>query len=627
MAAGQVLTEDLRKTCDVYVKPVSYAQAQQILTEKHVLVLWGQAHWGKWTTALHLLSTLHAEEILEIKPDVDLDELHSFDLGSKRGYVIDTLAPESAEKLNAFVLNRLSRRLKEHHSRLAITVDSRVSLSREVLSSYLVTWRELPDPAPLLEKHLAWYLTDKDALAKARELGQADEVKQLLSTHLLPGEVDRLAELLAEVVRGELELAEALARFEARARQQVEDWFESHTKLKERTFMLSLAVFSGASYQAMVEADEHLQSLIKPPPAEDEQSDTGSVFDTTPSQWVKETFAHAVRGYEETEFGRSPVELVVLNNPTFQPTVLCYAWHEYRRLRKPLLDWLRDFGLCSSFNVRARAAAAAGGLSKYNFGYVRGEVLLPWANHQSNLARAAAALALGVPAWEGELAPQVLGLLHHWSTLRNNWRLNWTAAAAYGGLVGLRFPDTALRDLYNIARAEDLRLLGVLSRSIANLFQSGWRVPDYYLKVLDALVAWTANPKARIVTLTGLLIFLELARVARVEADPEGETWPTLLWLVQEDEMYRERTVSLWRRALNTKSARRPALDTLHQWLRTVDDDDRLYSVAEQLIIILATQGANRERERLCFYLDRWASHPRGKAKSAARILATLNIT
>jgi hypothetical protein len=216
-------------------------------------------------------------------------------------------------------------------------------------------------------------------------------------------------------------------------------------------------------------------------------------------------------------------------------------------------------------------------------------------------------------------------LLHHWSTLRNNWRLCWTAAAAYGGLVGLRFPDTALRDFHAIAQAEDLRLFRALSRSVANLFESGRLVPDYYLKVLDALVAWTADPRARIVTLTGLLIFLELALEARVEAEPEGGTWPTLLWLAREDEAYRDRVTSLWRRALNTKSARKPALEALHQWLLTVDDDTRLYLPIEQVIVTLTTQGTEREKERLRFYLDRWASYPKEKSESAAKVLSVLN--
>lgn len=621
---GRVLRKDLAKVRGVYVKPTAYARAQRILENRHVLVIWGQAHGGKWTTALHLLSTLYSETIYEINPDIETEKLGSLEFEPRQGYVIDTFAPESAEDLNSFLLNHLSRNLRGRHSHLVITVDSRVSLSKEKQDKYLVAWHEVPDREQLLDQHLTWYLSDKKLLTKARELSKADAVKELLCTHLLPGEIDHLAELMAQTAGGQLELEEALARFEAYARRQVAEWFQDHPDPRDRTFMLSLAVLNGADYQAVVEADENLQSEIGLSQMESEPAAWDSIFEPR-SRRLDEACAHLTQGYGEAEFGHSPVELVVLDNPAFQPAVLHHAWQEYDRLRKPLLSWLQDLGSHPSFDVRARAAAAIGELSKYNFGYVRRHILIPWANQQDHRPRAAAALALGVPVWEGDLAPQVLGLLHHWATLRNNWRLCWTAAAAYGGPVGLRFPDTALRGLRTVARAEDSRLFRVVSQSVANLFEAGKVVSDYRLKVLDALNTWTADSRDDLFVLSGLLVFLELALKARTEADPEGEPWPTLLWLVGEDEVYQEEMTALWRRALNNKPVRKRALNLVHQWLRKVDEDDRMYPLIEELIVELAAKGADRERDRLLFYLDRWASNPRQECKSAARVLAALN--
>jgi hypothetical protein len=625
MVAGRVLAEDLSKTSTVYVKPAPYDHAWQILNGKHVLILWGQAHRGKWTTAIHLLASLHTDSILAVRPDVDLDELRSIEVESGYGYVIDTLASGSAERLGGPFLAELGKHFGETDGHLVITIDDRASLSREALGDFLITWSDLPDPDQVLEKHLAWYLPDKATFTKALQVSQDDAVGQTLSARLLPGEVDRLAELLATVAQGELSLEDALARFEAHARERVKEWFEAHTRLEERTFMLSLAVLSHASYQDVVDADERLQMLIKPSSESGDASLGADAVFSTRSQKVKEACGYLVQGHEDTEFGRSPVELIVLENPTFQPAVLNYAWNEYDRLRKPLVSWLKDLGFHSNFDVRARAAAAVGELSKYDFGYIRREILLPWANHDSERARTAAALALGIPIWEGEYAPQVLGLLHHWSTLRSNWRLSWTATAAYGGLAGLCFPDLALRDLHSIAVTEDLRLLGVLSKSITSLFQAGQLTPSYYLKVLDALVAWTARPRVETVTLTGLLTFLQLAQKARGQADRRGQAWPTLLWLAQEDETCRERVASLWRRALNTKPSRRLALEALRQWLRTAHSNDQLYTPLERFIVTLAIQGTNRERERLKYYLNRWASRSEAESEPAAKILDALN--
>jgi len=622
--AGYVLSEDLNKTRSVYVKPPRYNQAQQVLSEKHVLILWGQAHWGKWTTALHLLSSLQFEDIFEAKPDIGLEDIFSFKIETRKGYVIDTLAPDSGQKLSTSALNCLGEHFRKKDSYLVVTVDSRVPLSKTAVSSNLVIWNDMPDSTQLLKKHLEWYVTDQDARTAALELTQTNEVQQLLDAHLLPGEVDRLTELLVSVVHTELELAEALSRFETCALQHVEEWFETHTEPEKRTFMISLAVLSGASYQAVSSADERLQSLVQSATGESESSDTGSVFRSR-SQRVQEACAHLTEGYGETEFGRSPMELIELNNPTFQPTVLHHVWNEYDRLHEPLVDWLKDLGIQANFEDRVRVAAAVGELSKYDFGYIKEQILLPWANHQDKGARAAAAFALGIPVWEGEFAPQVLGLLHHWSTLRNNWRLNWTAAAAYGGLVSLRFPDIALRNLHNIAQAEDLRLFAVLNRSVVNLFHAGQVEPDYYFKVLDALVAWTSTPSDKTVALTGLLVFLDLVLEAKTEAVPNAEKWPTLLWLSQENTAYRERIVSLWRRALNTRLARKSALETLQQLLKEADKDVRLYVPIEQVIRDLVQQGATREQDRLRYYLNRWATDSKERSTSAECLLTVFN--
>lgn len=66
--AGQVLIEKLDKVRSVYIETASYAQAQHILRDSHLLILWGDQNIGKQTTAIHLLSSLPTDEIFEINP-------------------------------------------------------------------------------------------------------------------------------------------------------------------------------------------------------------------------------------------------------------------------------------------------------------------------------------------------------------------------------------------------------------------------------------------------------------------------------------------------------------------------------------------------------------------------------
>jgi hypothetical protein len=75
---GQLLSEDSEKIKSVYIRPSPYDQAQKLLSDRRVVLLWGHAHWGKLTTALHLLSSFH-NRIFEISPNIKLENLGSFE--------------------------------------------------------------------------------------------------------------------------------------------------------------------------------------------------------------------------------------------------------------------------------------------------------------------------------------------------------------------------------------------------------------------------------------------------------------------------------------------------------------------------------------------------------------------
>jgi hypothetical protein len=317
----------------------------------------------------------------------------------------------------------------------------------------------------------------------------------------------------------------------------------------------------------------------------------------------------------------------VLDNPTIQPALLEHVWREHDVVREPLLAWPKELGTHRNFDVRVRAAAAVGKLAEYDFGHIRSEVLNPWATDGNEWAREAAAAELGVPAWGSEVTPQTFGLLHHWSTLKDNLHLRWSAAAAYGGLAGLRFPELALHELGRILGAEDLRLLGVCSRSVLGLFDAGAYVPELHLLVLDALDDWsTQRARTSVLALSSLSIGLWLAWDAELEpASYQGQIWPTLLWLIDEDGPEREKAVALLRRALDAKEIRGAALDVLHQWVLRADDSPDIASTLESLLLELAQGDYGRERERLHVYLSRWASDPERRSPFAERVRPLLS--
>ncbi|MEZ4719774.1 MAG: hypothetical protein R2851_27375 [Caldilineaceae bacterium] len=68
-------------------------------------------------------------------------------------------------------------------------------------------------------------------------------------------------------------------------------------------------------------------------------------------------------------------------------------------------------------------------------------VLRRWAGSPDPNQRRAAAQVLGITMWDDRHSAASAGLLHHWASLKQNPLHLWTAATAYAGLAGLRYPQ------------------------------------------------------------------------------------------------------------------------------------------------------------------------------------------
>jgi hypothetical protein len=606
----------------VYVEPPKYAQVRGILADKRVLVLFGQARRGKSTTALRLLHAHHTETIYQLNPYTELAKLKVSDLDAG-GYVIDKLAPEQSAKLTTSLLGWLSSQLSACGSHMVFTVDSKSELPEAGLDDYLMLWDELPDRNQLLEQHL-WHLFGKVGDSDAYEIIRTEKVQRLLLELSLP-QVVALAERLVEVIRGSASLEEIVACFDA-TQKRVAAWFDEHGSLEARIFMLALAVFSGAKYQMVVEASRQLQALISGVPLLEVFLTEPALFESKRSQWVGNFHARLFEKYESTIFGLVPAEQIELKSFEFQRAILDYVWHECDGWRGHILMWLTKMGMHAIPELRDMAAAAVGHLSKYDFVAFRRDSLRIWGKHQNSHYRKSAAVALSVLAAQDEFAGPVREVLRLWSIDDKNWRFCWTAAVSYGGfgVNGLWPASVVLQNLHIIAQRKDRRLLDVIRQSIFNLFQAS-QEKECYQQVLTALDSWTADRKDKVVALIGLRVFLKLAQEATIQL--AGEEWRTLLWLLHDDQSYREQITVMWQRALNTQTIRLASLKALLSWLRFVDDKDYMYPAVRQMIADLIDRGTGRERERLRFYLSRWAAHSNGRSQTAARILASINTT
>ncbi len=631
---GQILIESIDKVRSVYVETSDYIPVVSALNNKHILVLWGDPKIGKQTTALRLLSSVIKGEILEINPAIKDISLFEFETG--KAYLIDTLTPDIGEKqkIDNYILKGLSRKLKQNNSYLVITVDSGWCFPHESTKDFIFNWKTLPNSEKTLEKHLEWYLQKHVIKSQICDLIRSDSVQTIITNKLLPGDLDELADLLSQVVKGEFEIEEALSHFNLRIKQQVEAWFEQNSDFSQRIFFITLAILNGCKYQAVDDASQKLELLVRSLSEKEDTINSDPIFGRKRSSFLKDVCASLTQGFENTERGLSPVEVIKLDNSGFQPAILFFVWHEYNRLREPLLSLLHELGTDQSFDVRCRAAAAIGELSRYDFTAVLQKVLRPWASSQDQRLQKLAAMALSIPIFDSNLAPQVLGLLHNWSRLSNNIYLRWTATVAYGGYVGLRFPDVALRDLFAIAKSGNEFLFFAAAESITMLFQAGQFLSTQYLNVLEKIQAWTKEAKDKDEKTFGILIFWFVLHKTKLKNDSCNNYLPTVLWLIWQErewnkqsrenaQVYKKIVVFLLEEALSlSPKTRKLALEELHTWLNLADYDPRLYPVLGSLFYSLVKQGSRHEKKRIFAYLERWASID--SSNIASRILSKL---
>ena len=612
----------LAELAALYVVPTPvFGDALGRLQDRRVVVLHGRPHWGKRFTALCLLHELtrhdDGAEIQRLDQDEDLLSLGPKTLKRGCGYIVDTLAPEHAGRLTDDRLDRLSEDLREFSGYLAITIDLRTVSRRLIAADYLIECEEPPDAVEVLRRHL-------DALPggpECTELISRQEIVDFLQTKPLPRDVVQLAKDLAGAAR-EDRVDALLSRLSDHVSKDVEEWFQQHTDRADRAFMLALAVFNGETYQNVLDGADRLDSRLQQIAAPD--SDGGRpVFGTGKSEQLARARARRLSSWEHRSVGSLPVEIVEFENPRMASAVLDFVWDEYGDTRRAVLDWLSDLAADPDIRLRARAAMAIGRLSLTGFGHIHDEILSRWAGSKVYRLRQSVAWMLAIPAEDATIAPAVRALLRDWADPDSNrWR-KLTAANAYGSYVGQLFPDAALSGLRRIADYPVDEGIGrAVSYSMASLFEAG-----YEREVVEALVEWTAaddQPRERLAHSgrieIGLRSFMWIAELATVEPPPEGQPWPALLALTENDPGAVADVATLLRRADRAKTL--GAINALKAWTHQADKDWRLVDLIWPVVQVF-TDVAHRE-QRLRFYLEKWADDAKEPSRAAVTLLEKL---
>jgi hypothetical protein len=508
---------ELERTAAVYVDSPPFEAATRRLRQHGVLFLHGPRGTGKRATALRMLRGILFDEtndaIYELNPNLHLTDLRPDDLPAQTALLLESADSSALDGLNRFQLDALCSALDPTgRNNALVVVTERLPVGFPHDYQHLTLEWRLPWAGPSLMtqhealirhvRYLTYHAPDYfDVIEpQLRRLDTFQPISQLMREALSPGQIADLAGLLAPALRGEISVEQAVAGLEQRASSDVERWFSQGHPYQVENFLIAAAVFSGAPYGDVQEAARVLETYLQPtadkPPNDEKPARPVSRFAGRESRraQLEAIQARAATTSRRTHYGEILEDAIELNNPAWQEAVLRFMWDDPAYSSR-VLAWLKAYGAHSNHHLRTRAAAAIGALARQSFSAIEADPLRAWAASPDANTRRSAAQVLGITIWDETFSAPTARLLHYWASQTDQPRWQWTAAAAYAGLAGPRYPEQSLEDLKLIARnsLQNPGLLEPYFRALLAFYATAQDLPERRLALLEELEGWSAE--------------------------------------------------------------------------------------------------------------------------------------
>ncbi|MFC1433026.1 hypothetical protein ACEZDB_20510 [Streptacidiphilus sp. N1-3] len=615
--AGEVTAAEIDRLMEVFQQGDAFEAALACLRDSRVLVLTGKQSSGRSAASKALLRALEVRTVRVLDTSVGPDDMLN-QAEPAPGYVLWDLPVSRNRRLSEDRLRTLRTKLAKDGGYLVITTEDSPLLADLRRNRWTAAWTP-PTGTSMLTAHvrleLSWLPGEPDDQAlpalRPEPLG-VDELLALpatlsfLSSTRTPQEIKEYAQVLARYSFGEATEEELSELDQGAVDDQVAQWFaDTDTTLRERAFLVSLAVFDGSAYALAAERGDELHTRLQQIEKPDQPAET-PVFGLTARQRLESARATLTERNEPTVWGPLPQQIATFDDQRIRAALLREVWLGHPSARPALIDWISDLAGSADPLVRTRAASATAVLAAVDLPSVMPRLLQPWASSPLFTLRLQAANTLTLLAWSTGAAavPQIL---RGWC-LSKDERVRWTGIRGHG-LIGSVAPEEALRDLGDLVTQPDSDpgaeevdalesatslLLVTTSRSLVLARLVSWLEPRGPRRSL-ALIAFLRAGWYSEDAVSTPLSWPSLLRWYSLGAATAGGP-PSVTTLAEAEEPQdRQHLVCLWWAALAEPQHTDQARELLRHWIRTAERDPE----AEQGIASLLRALAVSEDDRL----------------------------
>lgn len=594
ISSAQMPAAQLASIMERFAKTPDHDELVHRLRTNRVLVLRGSRASGRRTASIGVLADVQQDPqpLLVLDPVIPPGELVD-QLRPGARHLIADFSTTTVAPLRRHHLHAIQERLEKNDGYAIITIDPHVALDGALTEQH--EWCP-PAPESILNAHLEADCPHPSVRQSALEL---DETRSFLKTQPSPEETAGYARMLVHYVRGQSSLQD-LATYSASAVEEHAQrvFSDPDGSMREKAFLIALAVFNQLPYSTIAEAGDDLYRAFQE--CEDPETEAGvSIFDTSRSARLGWARAFEYDSYE-TDQDPASMRLTAFLNPSMSSIVLRHVWLEHPAAREPIRRWLRELGESGGDVSRVRAALAAGRLAATDFSSIMRPLLEPWARSRPLGQRQLAAWALFAAVEQGA-DDEVRRVLQRWAEGGEGRR--WTVLHTADALADLLGKST-IPLVSTIAKtpARDPRLRHELERVTARLLTG-----PTSLQALDTLVGWSQHPGPH----------RDLAYRAFIRAaGKQEEGRPALLSHGSVDQQAWDALITLWRAVLNDPAVRDDARRGLAGWVILAAEQQPLELELRRLFSELAASANERAR------LDYLLRHLPGEGPEAARPVA-----